>query len=81
MVIPEDSREKKRLLRAGSSCWSISNEFRWARPYKPSYGHQTTCGITTEGDGKTLLEHFAPAVLATFTKIAPAFAEIFDPQP
>lgn len=54
---------------------------RCSRPYKPAYDHQKTCGIITEGDGKTLPEHFDPAVLKTFRNIAPVFAEIFDQHP
>lgn len=54
---------------------------RCARPYKAAYDHQTTCGIITEGDGKTLPEHFDPAVLNAFRNIAPEFAEIFDQHP
>jgi putative two-component system response regulator len=54
---------------------------RCSRPYKPAYDHQKACGIITEGDGKTMPEHFDPAVLATFKTIAPVFAKIFDQYP
>ncbi len=51
---------------------------RCSRPYKPGYAHQKTYEIITEGDGRTMPEHFDPAVLNTFKNIAPVFAQIFN---
>jgi len=51
---------------------------RCHRPYKPAFNHLKTFHIITEGDGRTMPEHFDPAVLKTFKEMAPVFAEIFD---
>lgn len=51
---------------------------RCQRPYKPPFDHLKTFKIITEGDGRTMPEHFDPAVLAAFKQTAHLFEDIFE---
>jgi putative two-component system response regulator len=51
---------------------------RSKRPYKPGFDHEKTVKIIMEGDGRTIPEHFDPAVLAAFMEVSPKCKEIFD---
>ncbi len=51
---------------------------RSRRPYKPPFDHERTFKIITEGDGRTMPDHFDPQVLAVFKETHASFAEIFE---
>jgi response regulator RpfG family c-di-GMP phosphodiesterase len=51
---------------------------RNARCYKPAFDHKTAFHIITDGDGRTLPQHFDPHVLAAFTELHESFAEVFE---
>ncbi len=51
---------------------------RSKRPYKPAFDQQKTMAIIIKGDGRTIPEHFDPAVLAAFEETTDVFADIFE---
>lgn len=51
---------------------------RSVRPYKQPFSHEETFKIITEGDGRTLPEHFDPDVLHAFVEIHPVFDQIYN---
>lgn len=51
---------------------------RSERIYKAEYSHVETVRIITEGDGRTLPEHFDPEVLRAFALVSDYFDEIYN---
>ncbi len=51
---------------------------RSTRPYKRPLGHKEAVKIITEGDGRTMPEHFDPQVLDVFKQLEDEFNRIFE---
>jgi putative two-component system response regulator len=51
---------------------------RSERPYKPALGHEEAFRIITEGDGRTLPEHFDPTVLKAFVEKSSTLQSLYN---
>ncbi len=56
----------------------VYDALRSKRRYKKGYTHEEAYRIITDGDGRTLRQHFDPEILRVFKKCHLEFAKIYD---